>query len=341
MARSVAPNMFTGIATTTATEIERGYRAARERAGLVDLGSVGRVRMRGEDALDLLHRLSTQDLHALQPGESAGTVLTSEKGRIIDLLSVLRFDDHLLLLTSADRQGQVIEWLDRYTIIEDSELEDVTGSTDLFGVLGPDAVDVATAAVGLPATPEPSRHVAALIAGRQVSLARPGPLGADGLTVLVHDNADAEAVRGAMLDAGAETVSPEAFEAIRVEAGKPAYGKEIDERFNPLEAGLQAFISFDKGCYIGQEVVARLDTYDKVQRGLVGLIPRGDAPEPGARLEVDGKEAGLVTSVAYSPGLGRRIALGYVRKRHAAPGTTLGVSDGKQHTIEVAALPFV
>ena len=326
---------------TTATDIERGYRAAREAAGLVDLESVGRVRMRGEDALDLLQRLSTQDLHALQPGEGAGTVLTSGKGRIIDLLSVLRFEDHLLLLTSPDRQSEVMDWIDRYTIIEDSELEDVTERTQLFGLLGPRAPEIAGAAVEQAATPGPSRHVAAFVAGQRVSLVRPGPLGVDGLFVLVQEGADPEAVRGALLDAGAEAVSPEAYEALRVEMGQPAYGKEIDERFNPLEAELRAFISFKKGCYIGQEVVARLDTYDKVQRRLVGLIPRGDAPEPGARLEVDGKEAGTVTSVAYSPGLGRQIALGYVRKRHAGPGTRLSVSGGRPAEVEVAALPFV
>jgi folate-binding protein YgfZ len=297
--------------------------------------------MRGDDALDLLQRLSTQDLHALQPGEGAGTVLTSPKGRIIDLLGVLRFEEHLLLLTSPGRQSEVMEWIDRYTIIEDSELEDITERTHLFGLIGPRAREIAVTAVEEAQTPEPGHHVAALVAGQRVSLVRPGPLGADGLFVLVEEASDPEAVRGALLDAGAEAVSPEAYEALRVEMGQPAYGKELDERFNPLEAELRDFISFAKGCYIGQEVVARLDTYDKVQRRLMGLMPQGDAPEPGARLEVDGKEAGTVTSVVYSPGLGRQIALGYVRKRHAEPGTRLTVTGGGESEVEVAELPFL
>ena len=118
------------------TTIDAGYRAAREAIGLAQL-RLGRVKMTGADCLDLLHRLSTQDLAKLSPGHVAGTVLTSDKGRIVDLVTVVAMPDQLLLLTSPDNQQQVVQWLDKYTITEDSQLIDVTAESGLLAVFGP------------------------------------------------------------------------------------------------------------------------------------------------------------------------------------------------------------
>jgi folate-binding protein YgfZ len=146
--------------------------------------------------------------------------------------------------------------------------------------------------------------------------------------------------------AGLRSVGHEAYEAARVEGGFPAWESELSEEVNPLEAGLNASIHWNKGCYIGQEVIARLDTYHKVQRHLVGLRLAGEAapPLPGSTVLAGGQAAGLLTSVAWSPALGGIIALAYLRTAHAAPGTDVEVqppAGGDSSPATVVSLPFV
>ncbi|MFQ5873180.1 MAG: YgfZ/GcvT domain-containing protein, partial [Dehalococcoidia bacterium] len=126
----------------------------------------------------------------------------------------------------------------------------------------------------------------------------------------------------------------DAYDVLRIEAGVPIYGAELSEDVNPLEAGLRSSISFTKGCYVGQEVVARLNTYQKVKRHLVKLrFYDGTAPHPGTPLELDGKEVGTLTSVAVLPGDVRAFALGYVRKAHAQPGVKLAAATDSGNSI--------
>jgi folate-binding protein YgfZ len=333
--------------TAITPRADQEYWAARRGAGLIDRSGLGRLKMTGADALDLLHRLSTQDLLRLKPGHGTATVLTSDKGRIIDLLTVWHVPDHLLLLTSAGNQGAVLAWIDRYTITEDAQTADVTSGTGLLYLFGPNAVQVAGALAGKDVRGLPLfHHTPVIVGGMPATLARAPAIAGDGFHLLVAHGAQTAAVRAALLTLGAAhglvETSHDAFEMLRIEAGQPAFGCELDERFNPLEAGLRPHISFDKGCYIGQEVVARLDTYDKVQRALVGLLMPGESPpEPGTALRLAGREVGLVTSAARSPALGRAIALAYVRGAHAQPGTRLEAATATGPAeAEVAALPF-
>jgi len=320
------------------------YWAARRAAAVADPSDVGRVEMAGADALDLLHRLSTQDLRGLRAGQGAGTVLTSEKGRIIDLLTVYHLGERLLLLTSPGNQGAVIQWLERYTITEDSRARDVTGETGLLALLGPRAEALAAAATGQSlASLRPFHHVQSVVGAAPVVLARAAQEPGDGYHVVVLRAGDLPGVKGALLEhgeaLGARSIGRAAYHVLRVEAGIPAFGPELGEQYNPLEAQLRPYISFAKGCYIGQEVVARLDTYQKVQKLLAGLLlPPGELPPPGTRLRAAGKDTGFVTSSALSPALGRPIALAYVSARHAGPGTRLSLESGAE--AEVAALPF-
>ncbi len=333
--------------TTLTNRIEQDYWAARRDVVLYDRSDAGRLRMTGADVQDLLHRLSTQDLRGLHPGGGAATVLTSDKGRILDLLTVLRFPDHLLLLTAPGNQGTVAQWIEKYTITEDAQTTDVTAATALLHCFGPKAAALAQAA-GLPALGglPPLHHAQAAIGGAGVTMIRtPGPSG-DGFSLLLAGRAQAPAVRAALASAGRalglREVGPGACDVLRIEAGLPAFGHEMDERFNPLEAGLRPHVSFNKGCYIGQEVVARLDTYQKVQRSLVGLLLPGEAlPKEGSPLLANGREAGMVTSAAWSPGLRRAIALAYVRNTYAKPGSRVqaATSHGPVDA-EVVALPF-
>ena len=315
------------------------YHAAKHAAVVADVSSRGLLRMVGEDALDLLHRLSTQDLLGLQPGEGAATVLTTSKGRILDVLVVQRRLDSLRLHVSPGNQGRVLDWLDTYTILEDSEASDVTGEHGQLLVFGPAAGEVVGGAASDSGVSdlELFHHREARLGAAEVTMTKTEAPAGGGFHVAALPG-EAAAARQALVDAGAAPVDGDTFEVLRVEAGLPAFGSELDERWNPHEAGLERHISYTKGCYIGQEVIARLDAYDKVQRELRGLRALGGGlPSAGSNLLADGKDAGRITSAADSPDFGP-IALAYVRRAHADPGSRLVTEDGAE--VEVATLPF-
>ena len=328
-------------------QTEQEYWAAWKGGALIDRSHLGRLEMSGADSLDLLHRLSTQDLGSLEAGQGAATVLTSDKGRIIDLVTVYHLGDRLLLVASPENQDAVARWLDKYTIIEDSTTRDVTSETALLAFFGPGAPRLVEAVAGRSLEELPLyHHVEASVNGVDVRLARAQEPAGGGFHVLLPRRADVDVVHEALREKGEglgiRLISPEAYEMLRIEAGLWAFGKEMDERYNPLEARMGPFISFDKGCYIGQEVVARLDTYDKVQKHLMGLaLPQGQTPPSGAKLQAEGKEAGFVTSSTLTPAFGGPIAMAYVRARHAHPGTRLVLEGSNGPTeAEVVALPF-
>ena len=303
----------------------------------VDVGR-GMVKASGVDVLDLLNRLSTNRVDNLRAGEGAPTIFTNEKGRIIDLVYVLNLGEFLLLLTGDGAQGQVMEWVDRYTFIEDSELEDVTGSMSMLSVAGRKASDVLESVTGT--------DLGGLGAYGSCGFESDGVKGwlvrmevgqIPGFRVLVGDE-DKQALLEMLFAQGVTSEGAEEWEAFRIGAGTPVYGKELDEGRNPLEAGLIGAINFTKGCYIGQEVIARLDTYEKVQRALVSLRV-GGSWEEGDGLMLDGRRVGEVTSLARVSDDGDGVGLGYVRLSEATVGKRfVGVgSDGSW--AEVVGVP--
>ena len=300
------------------------YRAAREGVALADRSSFGRLRIRGKDALDLLNRLSSNNLIDLAQGEGASTVLTTNKGRIIDLLLVINMGAELLVITSPQTPEKVIEWLDLYTFGEDITVEDVTEDTALLSLMGPEAGDL----LGTDASVLDLYGVGQVsLQGVQLSFIRTATLGTTSYDLLTTAS-QAEKAWDALIQAGAVAVGEEALEMVRVEQGVPRYGHEMSEDFNPLEAGLNSSISYDKGCYIGQEVVLRLNTYKKVQKHLMGIVVEEGSPTTAMRLEVEGKDAGFLTSVVDSPLLGRALALGYVRTKYAETDHEIDIRIG-------------
>lgn len=300
------------------------YRACTEAVGLVDRSYTGRLQASGKDALDLLNRLSTNKLADLSAWRGMHTVLTTPKGRIVDLLFVLCLPDSLLVVTSPETRQKVMEWVDFYTFSEEVSMKDVTGTTAMLGLTGPRAGDLLDRMTRQKASAlAPGGSMCIPIGGADAIVARSDFLSLPGYDIMVPAQ---EGVRvwKELLDWGSQygirPVGMEALEAVRVERGVPLYGRELGEDFNPLEAGLIGFVSFSKGCYVGQEVVARLNTYKKVQKRLMGLSWGSDSlPPTSARLLLDGRQVGVLTSVACSPRL-RGIALGYVRREVAQPG---------------------
>ncbi len=327
------------------TSLAEEYQACAEAVGLVDRSYTGRLQVSGKDALDLLNRLSTNKLADLPAWQGKYTVLTTPKGRILDLLFVLSLPDGLLLLTSPETRQKVVEWVDFYTFSEDVAVKDVTGATAMLGLAGPRAGDLLDRLTHQKASAlPPGGSLRASIGGAVALVARTDFLPLPGYDIVLSAEEGVRAWKE-LLDQGSQhgvrPVGMETLEALRIERGIPLYGRELSEGFNPLEAGLMGYISFDKGCYVGQEVVARLNTYKKVQKRLLGLSWGSDSlPPSGARLLMDGRQVGVLTSAAVSPRL-RGIALGYLRKEVAQPGglVTIETTQG-----EIAArleeLPF-
>ena len=328
------------------SSLSEEYEAATKHVGLLDRSYVGRLRLTGEDGLDLLNRLSTNDLEELASvGQGMYTVLTSSKGRILDLLFVLKLDDGLLVLTGAESRRTVAEWIDFYTFVEDVAVEDVTEDTAMLAVMGPKAAGLLDELTGHDVSSLDRFHSdSADIGDIPVLVIRTDFASVPGYDLSIPASS-AERLWRELLERGAGhgigPVGLEASELVRIERVVPASGKELSEEFNPLEANMQEFISFNKGCYVGQEVVARLNTYQKVQRRLVSLTWDLDAdPRPDAGLMLEGKRVGRLTSAVKSPRLQRSIGLGYVRNAHARSGAQLSIeTDGGEIIARVEEAP--
>lgn len=272
------------------------------------------VLLKGQDALDLVHRISTNDFRRCQPGIPVATVFTTEKGRIIDRVEAVLFRQELWLLCHRSAAGKVKEWISRFIIAEDVELPDVTLSYHVCSAI----------------LPEPSSRLLPVGFGPDTGIvgawnSRFGPFP---IRRYLVTSALLPVFEAAVRDAGIAVLSGSEYHALRVFAGVASYPEELNEGHNPLEAGLRADISFTKGCYIGQEVIARLDSYDKVQRELIGLTVRSgneDIPE-GAAITIGEDPVGVVTSRggAIEPE-GDVSVLGYVEKGFMSRGGFLAV----------------
>ena len=301
--------------------------------GLVHWNGATIVRHSGPDALDLLHRLTTKELLSVTEGRAQRTVLTSLRGRVVDVFLVAHTsEDQLILISDSGNSERSIAAIDYYTIMEDAELVDMSGSHTRISLVGPQAFETAKSALDLELGPGQVRT--AIFEGTQVIVASDTSRGVEWVDLIWEKEPSGVVNPGARLEArlesvGAGSVDPDNFELFRIVHGIPGSDKDFGEHTNPIESGLLDLIDFDKGCYVGQEVIARLDAYDKVKRNLKVL--ESDEPlEAGAALQTlaDSKPAGIITSASpLSTENGRYMALGLVRKASLETGTALD-SDG-------------
>ncbi|HMO57812.1 MAG TPA: glycine cleavage T C-terminal barrel domain-containing protein [Roseiflexaceae bacterium] len=317
--------------------ISSGYTAALSGAALAAEDSAGRILMRGRDRAELLHRLSTNDIVALRPGQGARTVLTSPIGRIIDLLTVHALDDALLVVTSADQGAPVYSLLRKNIFFNDQvTLEPAGRSHGQLALYGPAATDMLGQVFGAFDTPALHGITRVAFDGTEVWLARRLPLGGPSFTLFVPQP-QVDALRHTLVAAGAAQLDRDSFDQLRIEQGYGTFGHELSLEYIPLETGLLDAISFTKGCYVGQEIIARMESRGRLAKQLRGLRLDG-LPAAPAKLEIDGKEAGDLTSAIVSPRFGP-IALAYVRSAHATPDTRLQIT-GSAISGVVVELPF-
>ena len=313
---------------STIVELDAQYRQLREECGLLDRSERGKLAVTGPDAAEYLQGQLTNDVEALEPGEGQYAALLDRKGHMQSDMRVLRpAAEEILVDTEPLACEAVLRHLTMYSIGREVAVTDVSEERAILSLIGPRSVEVAgTAALPENACEETSvAGVECLAAGTR-----------NGID-LIAAGADRERLREALLGAGAVAVSAAAAEILRIESGVPRYGAEMGPETMPAEAGIvEDAVSFTKGCYIGQETVARLHYKGRPNRHLRGLRLSGQA-EPGAALRLGEKEVGRLGSAGVSPALGP-IGLAILR-REAEPGAELAVGEDGV-TAEVTALPF-
>jgi tRNA-modifying protein YgfZ len=332
------------MAEIVAVELDAQYRQLREECGLVDRSDRGKLLVKGAEAAEYLQGQLTNDVEGLEVGEGCYAALLDRKGHMQADMRVLNLSGATYVAidgkSRTGTEGEAI-WIDvegvaleaarrhlqTYKIGREVEVEDVTAGRALLSLVGPRSAEVA----GSPPLPENACESLSVEGIECVAVG--AALGID----LLAPVADAERLRAALVGAGAAEASPEALEILRVERGVPRFGVEMDTATMPAEAGIvEAAVDFEKGCYIGQETVARLHYRGKPNRRLRGL--RLSAPAPtGAPLRLGDREVGRVGGSCVSPVHGP-IALAIVR-REAEPGAELAVGEDGV-TARVSDLPF-
>jgi tRNA-modifying protein YgfZ len=321
------------MAAIDTSPLDAEYRALTEACGLLDRSDRGKLALSGPDAKEFLAGQVTNDIEALSPGSGCYAAFLTPKGKMLGDLRILDLGEELHLDTERVALQALFDMIRRFKIGYDVQLHKRTVERSLCSLIGPSAFDVAARAGGtLELDDAEHANVRGEIARVAVVLVRTD-VGVD----IICAAADRETVREALLSAGAQPVGEAAGETVRVEHGRPRYGIDLDDTVIPQEAGLnERAVSFTKGCYVGQETVARLYYKGKPNRHLRGL--RLSAPaEPGAELRLGERVVGRLTSAVLSPAHGP-IGLALLR-REAEPGSTVSV-NGDGLGAEVIELPF-
>jgi tRNA-modifying protein YgfZ len=314
-------------------------------AAFLPRNHLGRIVVSGADRASYLQGLLTNDVVALKAGQGCYATYLTAQGRMIADLHVYELGDVMLVTVPREVKDSVLAKFDQFIFSEDVQLGDVTETFSQLAIIGHDAARVVATVVPelsidrLKALPEHG-NTRANFGGSPAIVTRITDTGEPGFDVFV-DRGIAEALSSAVASSGAVPMDDALAEAIRIEAGVPRFGRDMDEETIPLEAGLESrAISFTKGCYVGQEVIVRVRDrgHGRVARRLVGLTLEGDrVPAFSAAIRAGDREIGHVTSSALSPSLKRPIALGYVHRDFVEPGTkvTAGGTDAV-----VTSLPF-
>ncbi len=284
-----------------------GYDALRNTAAWLDLSDRGRIYASGADRARLLHAMTTNHIQQLTPGTDCYAFFLNAQGHILADVNLLCLADRFLLDTEPETRQRVFQHLDKYIIADDVVLEDVTDTLSCLALEGPQADAVLTAAG----------------ASDDAIIERVSATGAPGVRIFMPAAAKADWI-ARLESAGAIHATADEARTVRLEHGKPRYGEDIFDTTLPQETQQMQAVHFTKGCYIGQEIVERIRSRGRVNRLLVKLELDAAAPlARGTKVLAGTAEAGEITSSAFSPALGKVVALAYVRAQYATDVSTL------------------
>lgn len=322
------------------------HHAVRKSAGLFDVSHLSRVEVKGKEAAPFINRMITTDLEKLKEGYSQYTLLCDENGGIIDdALVYIKGDGSIFLCGNAVNRENVLKWLEEHASPSDVEVRDITDTSAQIAIQGPEAMGILQRLTGSNLS-EIKRAATAEIKFNGITLfvSRTGYTGEDGFEIYSSSSA-AESVWNRLLEAGVVSgLKPAglgARDTLRLEMGYLLYGFDIDQNTNPIEAGLERFVSFEKSDFIGKEALIR-KKQEGIKRRLIGfeLIDRG-IPRQGYRIIAKGLEIGTVTSGNISPTLKKGIGLGYVTGGYYHVGEEVMIDIRKRTSLsKVVALPF-
>ncbi len=298
----------------------------------------GRIKVSDNDRLRFLHNQSTNDFESLKPGQGCDTVFVTSTARTIDLASAYVTEDAVVLLVSPNRREYLIQWLDKYIFFADKvKLTDLTDETVTFSIIGSqsDAIVEKLGADEIIGKSYGSHIPIPNLEGDTENIIAVGSgLASPGYTLILNAN-NKEKIWSKIIEAGAIEIQDNDWEMLRILQGRPQPETELTDDYNPLEVGLWQTVSFDKGCYIGQETIARLNTYKGVKQNLWGIRLNG-AAELGTVITAGDEKVGKLTS--YTQDGNNYFGLGYIRTKAGSVGLKVKVGETEG---EVVSIPFV
>ncbi len=309
-------------------------KAAQERVAVYDRSHWGRIKVSGDDRLRFLHNQSTNDFQSLKPGQGCDTVFVTSTARTIDLTTAYIKEDAVLLIVSPNRREYLMQWLDKYIFFADKvELSDITEETAAFSLIGPESQAIIQE-LGVTPLETPNSNQVYNILTVETLIAVGSGLALPGYT-LIFPVVHKDTIWNKLLEIGAVAMKETAWETLRIIQGRPVPEKELTEDYNPLEVGLWQTICFTKGCYIGQETIARLNTYKGVKTYLWG-IKLNNYADPGSQIYIEEEKVGTLTSITGTTE--GYYGLGYIRKQAGGIGTKVRIAENEGEIIEI---PFI
>ena len=328
------------------TDPQQEHRAVRQGVGLIDLSHRGRLRLTGNDRAAYLHRIISNDVEGLAVGEGNYATILTNRGKIIADMNVYVFEDSIDIETNPETRSILYQELDKYLIADDVTIEDFTERIGAVGIHGPKSAELLREVYGFDVGDLPEHHsVVHEIDGRRIVCVRANETGEVGYNLCTPSESvewlwDTALTKGRAF--GAQPVGLTTLNSLRIEGGIPRHGSELDDSIFPGEAELEGAISYEKGCYIGQEIVARMKYRGHPNRLLRGFEIASDTPpQGGARLFDGDKEVGWITSAVVSPTFGKTIGLGYIRIAFTDEGSQVEIETANgQVNATVQLLPF-
>ena len=320
----------------------------RQSSGITDLSGRGKLTISGKDHLKLLQGMLTNDMVKLEAGSGNHAIALNVKGRMLADIRAFKFEDFMLFDTEPDLQSALAEHLNKFKLSYRAEIKDSTLDYNHFHICGPGSGELLNEVFGLD-TKKLKEYDSKTVEfnNTELFILKINRTGETGFDLIAETEPGSAVFRELLMRGEAAGLKPfgrTAFNSMRIEAGIPIHGIDMDENTIPIEAGLWDALDFEKGCYIGQEVIARIKWRGRVNWHLVGLeIAENPIITVGSKIFNDNKEIGRITSTTFSKTLGKTVALGYIRREFREQGQSVLINSGENSYLNatVCELPFI